>query len=77
MDIDLREMPAFSNVPEGGFDLIPRKVCTVWFGPCEDPAKVTVGPDGSAVDCGPDWDAVTEGGKITGFSRKASSDRPA
>lgn len=72
MDIDLRELPAFSNIPEGGLDLIPFKVYRAFFGYELPGVDIRVGHDGT-VDSGPDWEAVTEGDKIVGFNRRSAS----
>ena len=75
MDVDLRNFPSgsFSNIPDGGFDLIPGARWRLLFSIGQhNPTEVTVGDDG-LVDCGPDWEAVTEGSKIIGFNRKAVS----
>jgi hypothetical protein len=69
MDIDLRNPPKFSNIPEGGLDLAPYAIYQAFFAPeYLTMVKITVGAD-LTVDCGPHWEAVTEGGKIIGFNR--------
>ena len=75
MDVDLRALPALSNVPAGGLDLIPGNVYWACFGYGMPGAKIKVGDDGTA-DCGPDWAAVIEGDKIIGFSRKVAAEAP-
>ena len=75
MDVDLRNIPsgAFSNIPAGGFDVAPGARWRLLFSIGQhNPTDITVSEDGT-VDCGPDWDAVTGGGKIIGFNRKAAS----
>ena len=73
MDIDLRNPPAFSIIPEGGLDLAPYAIYQAFFAPeYLTMVKITVSAD-LTVDCGPDWDAVTEGDKIIGFNRKPAS----
>ena len=70
MDVDLRNLPAaFNNIPAGGIDLSPRARYRICFNFGDGPTDVNVREDGT-VDCGPDWDAVTLGGKIIGFNRK-------
>jgi hypothetical protein len=77
MDVDLRNLPSgFSNVPEGGYDLRPgaryRFIFKLgWPVPRDGQFDAAVGDDGT-VDCGPHWEAVTEGAKIIGFNRRAA-----
>ena len=78
MDVDLRNCPTFphgwSKIPKGGFDLTPGACYRLIFdiGPDAAVTPVAVAGDGS-VDCGPDWEAVTEDSKIIGFNRKSAS----
>ena len=74
MDVDLRNLPAaFNNIPAGGIDLSPRARYRICFNFRGGPTDVNVRED-LTVDCGPDWDAVTEGGKIIGFNRKGGGE---